>query len=88
MNREELKKLIKKHGLEKPFNSYLPTRKYTVLVKDKEGKIMRVHFGQKGASDYLKHKDEERRERFKARHKCHLRKDKTKPSYWSCNWSW
>ena len=34
------------------------------IIKDKE-----VHFGQAGASDYTKHKDDERKERYIDRHK-------------------
>lgn len=83
----EIKELIKKYGLEKPFNSYTK-KKYTVLVKDKDGKIVRVHFGQKGAEDFRMHKDKKRRESFRNRHNCDDKKEKTRPGYWNCNWSW
>ena len=34
------------------------------------------------------HGDSKRRANFKSRHNCDEKKDKTKPGYWSCNWSW
>lgn len=34
------------------------------------------------------HGDEGRRANFKARHNCSEKKDKLKPGWWSCNWSW
>lgn len=34
------------------------------------------------------HGDEGRRANFKARHNCAEKKDKLKPGWWSCNWSW
>ena len=40
-------------------------KKYMAIVDNKKT----VLFGQKGASDYTKHKDKERKERYLARHK-------------------
>lgn len=34
------------------------------------------------------HGNEGRQANFKSRHNCDEKKDKTKPGYWSCNWSW
>ena len=40
-------------------------KKYMAIIDDKKT----VHFGQAGASDFTKHKDKERKERYLARHK-------------------
>ena len=40
-------------------------KKYMAIIDDKKT----VHFGAAGASDYTKHKDKERKERYLARHK-------------------
>ena len=57
-----------------------------VYVRDpKTGKIKRVEFGSTmGKAMGNSKKDKERRKSFGNRHKCHLKKDKTKPGYWSC----
>ena len=47
----------------KPSNK--PDKKYMAIIDDKKT----VHFGATGASDYTKHKDKERKERYLARHK-------------------
>jgi len=44
-------------------------KKYTAIFYDeKRSKIKTVHFGSAGMSDFTKHKDEERKERYIARH--------------------
>ena len=40
-------------------------KKYMAIIDDKKT----VHFGAAGMSDYTKHKDKERKERYLARHK-------------------
>ncbi len=45
-----------------------PAKKYKVIV-EKDGKKKTIQFGQKGASDYTKNGDKERRERYDKRHK-------------------
>lgn len=83
------KNLIKKYGLNKPFNSLKKEKKKTVFVKNpKTGNIITVHFGQKGYSDFTQHKDKKRRASFRARHKCNKKDDKTKPGYWACKELW
>ena len=42
-----------------------PDKKYTAVIDDKKS----IHFGQKNASDYTKHKDDERKQRYINRHK-------------------
>jgi hypothetical protein len=41
-----------------------------------------------GGSKGQGHGDSGRRANFKARHNCSEKKDKLKPGYWSCQWSW
>lgn len=85
----ENKELLKKHGLNNPFKIKDSKKKYAVLVRNpKTNNVNKIKFGQKGAEDYLIHKDKERRAKFKARHKCSEKKNKLTPGYWSCNWSW
>lgn len=83
------KLLLIRHGLENPFKIKHTKYKYAVFVKNPKTKnINTIKFGAVGYSDYLEHKDEKRRASFKARHKCSEKKDKLKPGYWSCKWSW
>lgn len=54
------------------------------LAKPKKGKIKKVNFGAKGYSDFLKHKDVERKRRYILRHK--KKEDWTDPltaGFWS-----
>lgn len=45
-------------------------KKYMVIIYDNDmNKIKTVHFGAAGMSDYTKHKDEERKQRYIDRHK-------------------
>jgi hypothetical protein len=57
------------------------SKKFYVYVKDK-GKVKKVSFGQVGMS--AKINDPKARRAFAARHDCKNKKDRTKPSYWSC----
>ena len=59
------------------------SKKFYVYVRDPKTKnIKKVSFGQVGMS--AKINDPKARKAFAARHKCAQKKDKTKPSYWSC----
>jgi len=50
----------------------------------KTGKEIQTHFGKVGMSDYTKHKDKERRERYRTRHKKDLKtNDPTRAGYLS-----
>jgi len=49
--------------------STIPKKKYTAIFYDGEKKKKTVHFGASGYSDFLKHKDEERKKRYIDRHK-------------------
>ena len=42
-----------------------PSKKYDAIIDDKKT----ISFGQRGASDYTKHKDDERKQRYINRHK-------------------
>ena len=74
--------------LEKPFPSNRNFKKLQVCVKDTEGNIVNLHFGDKRYEDFTIHKDEKRRASFKARHRCSERNDKTTPAYWACTKLW
>ncbi len=74
----------KKVELNKPMRSSGP-KKYKVYVKDpKTGNVKVVNFGDVKGGLTAKVNDPEARKQFSARHKCHLKKDKTTPGYWSC----
>ena len=67
-----------------------PEKKYKVVV-EKDGKKKTIQFGQKGASDFTKHGDKERKERYDTRHK--KREDWTingidTAGFWSKNLLW
>ena len=78
--------------LNKPWRTLRGPKKYAVVVNDPEtGKRKLVRFGDPLMDDFLKHKDLVRRKSFRARQKCDTdpyAKDKTRPKYWVCNWSW
>ena len=44
-------------------------KKYMVVLTDDGISKKTIHFGQKGASDYTKHKDDKRKSNYIARHK-------------------
>lgn len=75
--------------LNKPFKSDRKFKKLQVCVR-KGNKVYNPHFGDVRYSDFKKHKDKERRRRFRLRHKCDpiSRLDKTKPKYWACQKLW
>lgn len=72
----------RKVTLNKPFRTPNDKKKFAVYVKNKEGKVVIVRFGDPNMS--IKRDDPERRKNFRARHKCDQQKDKTTPAYWSC----
>ena len=58
-------------------------RKYKVFVRDPDtGNVVKVNFGDPNME--IRRDDPKRRKSFRARHKCHLAKDRTTPRYWSC----
>jgi len=58
-----------------------PKKKYKVVVTGKDKKKT-LHFGQKGASDFTKHKDEERKKLYISRH----RKNEDWSNVYSSGW--
>ena len=47
-----------------PYKSDKPDKKYYIITKTEK----KVYFGQASASDFTKHKDEERKQRYIQRH--------------------
>ncbi len=59
-----------------------PKKKFKVYVKNAQGKVVVVRFGDPYME--IKRDDPKRRAAFRARHNCDDKKDKTTPGYWSC----
>jgi hypothetical protein len=60
------------------------TKKYEVyLPNPNTGRIKKVSFGAIGYSDYTKHKDKDRRERYRLRHKNDKINDPFKSGFWA-----
>jgi hypothetical protein len=58
-------------------------KKFYVYVKNKNGNIIKVNFGDSSGLS-AKINNPKARKAFVARHKCSQKKDKTTASYWSC----
>lgn len=70
--------------LDHPMRSSGP-KKYKVYIKDPKTKNVKLlNFGDVKGGLTAKIADPEARKNFAKRHKCHLKKDKTKPGYWAC----
>ena len=66
-----------------------PNKKYDAIITKKEGQKKTVSFGQTGYSDFTKHKDEDRKENYIARHKVNQNwKDYETAGMWSKNILW
>ena len=63
-------------------------KKKTVFVKNDNGRVVVLHFGDVRYSDFTKHKNPKRRANFRSRHNCAEAKDKTTPKYWACKNLW
>lgn len=72
----------KKVTLNKPFRTPSGPKKFAVYVKNSEGNVVIVRFGDKNME--IKRDDPERKKSFRARHNCDSKKDKTSAGYWSC----
>lgn len=72
----------RKVTLNKPFRTPDGSKKFAVYVKNNNGKVIIVRFGDPNMK--IKKNIPERRKSFRARHKCDQQKDKTTPAYWSC----
>jgi hypothetical protein len=76
----------KKITLNKPFRVNDGKSKFAVYVKNDNGNVVKVRFGDPEMS--IKKDDPERRKAFRARHNCDTATDKTSRRYWSCrSWS-
>lgn len=72
----------KKVSLNKPFRTNGGPKKYAVYVKNKNGNVIKVSFGDPNLKGNWNDKAAQRS--FVARHKCSQKNDKTKAGYWSC----
>ena len=88
---DKLKKVAKNKGLLKYIKeigySKVKNKKYFVITIDNK----KVNFGYNKMDDYLVHKDDDRRQRFKERFKTlydKFKNDYNKPIYWSYNLTW
>lgn len=72
----------KKVKLNKPFRTPGGSKKFAVHVKNDQGNVVIVRFGDSDME--IKRDDPERRKSFRARHSCDTASDKTTPRYWSC----
>ena len=86
--------IIRRLKCNKPVKSESGGKKFVVRACQGEQERI-VRFGdaamahyKEGASKCSGHGDAGRRANFKARHNCAEKKDKLKPGYWSCHWSW
>ncbi len=72
----------KKVTLDKPFRTPDGPKKFAVYVKNAQGNVVIVRFGDPELE--IKRDDPERRKNFRARHNCDTKNDKTTPGYWAC----
>jgi hypothetical protein len=72
----------RKVTLNKPFYTPGERKKSAVYVKNDNGNVVKVRFGDPNME--IKRDNPERRKNFRARHNCSSAKDKTTPKYWSC----
>lgn len=69
-------------GLNKPWLTPGGPKKRSVCVKNGEGNVVKVNFGDPNMT--IKKSNPERRKSFRARHKCETPGPKWKARYWSC----
>jgi len=80
--RQSLEKNIR---LNKPFRTPGERKKFAVYVKNENGNVIKVRFGDPNMK--IRKNEPERRKSFRARHNCDDPGPKTKARYWSCrNW--
>lgn len=72
--------------LNKPFRTPSGPKKFSVYVKNDNGNVVKVNFGDPNME--IKRDDPERRKSYRARHNCDNPGPKWKANYWSCKmWS-
>lgn len=69
--------------LNKPFRTPGGPKKFAVYVKTPGGNIKKVTFGDPNLR--VRSNNKKAAKSFRARHKCHTKKDRTTAGYWSCN---
>ena len=74
----------KKVSVGKPMRSSGPKKYKVYVINPKTKNVKVVNFGDAKGGLSAKVSDPKARRSFAARHQCHLKKDKTKPGYWSC----
>ncbi len=86
----QARQVAKRKGLPLPYSSEREGKKLYVIYCGKK-----IHFGSRYMSDFLIHKDEERRQRYRKRHEAIKLKDgsfayknKNQPSYYAYNILW
>ncbi len=72
----------KKVSLNKPFYTPGERKKSAVYVKNDNGNVVKVRFGDPDMT--IKKNNPGRRKNFRARHNCSEANDKTTPKFWSC----
>jgi hypothetical protein len=65
------------------YHSTRPDKKFDIYVETPSGGVKKVSFGATGYEDYTIHKDKERRERYRTRHRKDRINDPTSPGFWS-----
>ena len=66
-----------------------PDKKYRAVFETETGRTKHTDFGDSSASDYLQHRDKERRERYRDRHRKDLEtNDPTRAGYLSYYLLW
>lgn len=87
INKEEKEnKKVEKRQLYKPFRTPDGPKKFSVYVKNEDGNVIKVNFGDPDMS--IKRDNPERKKSYRARHGCDGENDKTTANYWSCrSWS-
>jgi hypothetical protein len=73
----------RKVNLNSPFRTPGGPKKFSVYVKNKTGNVIKVSFGDPNLK--VRSNNPKAAKSFRARHKCHTKKDKTTAGYWSCN---
>lgn len=65
------------------YKSKTSGKKWDVYLPGKTERLKKISYGAAGMSDYTIHKDRERRERYRQRHKNDKINDPYKPGFWS-----
>lgn len=73
----------------KLYKSTNPNKKFDIYVYNKKtGRVKKISFGARGMSDYTIHKDKDRRERYRNRHRSDRINDPFSPGFWSWHVLW